>query len=447
MLFQRRRGEKELLEIFRTFSKEITSILVLKDLLHKLLKTLAEIAEVRAANILLHEAPIKAFVVQESLGGDPLIVQFSVQDPFINFLRRLNKPMTKHGLIADNRMMDVKEAGLTFMTSVNAEAVFPMTVENKFLGILTLGPRRDDKAYSSETLDLLNILVAMGSISIENAMLYESLAKQNLKLSEIASLKTQFVSTVTHELRTPLNGILGLTDVLLDQENTGGLNDDQRRYIQMVHSAGGELLEIVNHILDLTQFQSKMGALDVKKVDIQKTFGDVQQQIEHVLSEKNVQLHLEMGDQTSVYGDEAQITQVMRCLLENAVKFSRPEVPNFIEVKASRQGDMLKFGISDKGIGIDEKNQDVIFEDFRQGDGEATRAYGGAGLGLAIAKKIVERHGGRIWVESKKGEGSQFYFTLPLKPGLITATVVEDGRDRQSNQDSGKQSKPPARPS
>src|SRR5436190_13090583 len=180
MLFQKRRGEKELLEIFRTFAKELTSILVLKDLLRKLLKTLAEIAEVRNGNILLHEAPIKFFVIKESLGGDPLILQFSVQDPFINFLRRLNKPLTKHQLVDDARIMDVKEAGLSSITAIHAEAVFPMTVENKFVGVLALGPRRDKKAYSEETLDLLNILVSMGSISIDNAILYESLAKQNL---------------------------------------------------------------------------------------------------------------------------------------------------------------------------------------------------------------------------------------------------------------------------
>ncbi len=424
MLFSKKHGEKELLEIFRTFSKQLCSILDLKKLLKNLLHTLTEVAEVKAGNILLHETEIKSFVVKESVGGEPLIVQFGIQDAFVNYLRRITRPLTKHELLADKHLIDVKEAGIHFMTSVNAEAVFPMTVDNNFIGIFTLGSRSNAQAYSPETLDLLNILITMASISINNAILYESLAKQNLKLSEIAKLKTQFVSTVTHELRTPLNGILGLTEALLD-EGTGSLNDDQRRYIQMVKSAGDELLDIVNQILDLTHFQSKMGALEIKKVDLQRVFRSVTGELEDSLRQKNIEVRLELGGQSAVYGDEAQIQQVLQCLIGNAVKFSREGVSNTIAVRASRQGDMLKLGILDRGIGIEEKDQHVIFEEFRQGDGDITRAYGGTGLGLAIAKRIVEMHGGRIWVESKKGEGSQFFFTLPLKPGMVSAKELD----------------------
>jgi len=428
MLFSKNRPEKDLREILRSFASDLSSLLNIKDLLKNLLKTLAEIAGVTQGNILLYESQIKSFVVRESLGGDSLIVQFSLSDAFVNYLGKLPHPLTKHDLLDDRQLIDVKESGLSFMTAVGAEAVFPMLAENKFIGLFALGPRKDGKPYQEEMLDLLNILITIGSLSVDNALLYDSLVKQNHKLSEIAQLKTQFVSTVTHELRTPLNGILGLADVLRDPEQGENLTDDQRRYVEMIHSAGEELLDKVNQILELTQFQSRKSTIDVKRVDLQAALNSVAEEFGPAFTEKNIRLKVELGHQTKVYGDAGQIRQVFQCLVENAVKFSHEAKPNEIGISASRHGDMLKVCVYDRGIGIEDKNQEIIFEDFRQIDGDLTRSYGGTGLGLTIAKKIVEMHGGRIWVESKKGEGAQFFFTLPLKPATVHATELETYR-------------------
>jgi signal transduction histidine kinase len=314
------------------------------------------------------------------------------------------------------------------MTSVHAEAVFPMQVENKVIGVLTLGSPQDRRGFMEEQLDLLNILVAMGAISVGNAILYDSLVKQNLKLSEIADLKTEFVSTVSHELSTPLNGILGLTEVLLDGEASGPLTDDQRRYLQMIRSAGEELSNIVNEILDLARFQSRRGTLEVKRVDLAKAVDSVRADFEAVFQEKGIRFQMDLGPQSHVYGDEGQIKQVVQSLMENAVKFTRDQPDNVLGIQAAKRGDMLRVCMYDQGIGVDEKDQEVIFDEFRQADGTVNRCYGGTGLGLALARKIVELHGGRIWVESKKGKGSHFYFTLPLKPGLVQAPEIDTQR-------------------
>ncbi len=428
MLFGKRRRDSELLETFRTYSKELSSILSLKDLLKNLLRTLTEIAEVRNGAILLLEAPIKAFVVRESRGGEPLISQFLIKDSFIQYLSRSFQPMTKHRLLEDRRLIDVKESGIHFLTALNAEAVFPMHAENKFIGLLALGARREGQAYSEETLDLLGVLVTMAAISIDNAILYESLSRQNLEFSEIAKLKTQFVSTISHELSTPLNGILGLTEALLDAEQSANLTDDQRRYLEMIQSAGRELFEVVSHILDLTRVQSKKAPAEIRKVDLLKALGEVTAEIEEALREKRIHLEINLDSNSTVYGDEGQIRQVFACLLENALKFSREGESHSIAILSSRVGDMLRVCVRDEGIGIEERDQYFIFEEFRQANGDLTREYGGTGLGLAIAKHIVERHGGRIWVESKKGEGAQFYFTLPLKPALVDAREVDTQR-------------------
>lgn len=428
MFFGKRRRENQLLETFRTYSQELSSILNLKDLLKNLVRTLTDIAEVRTAAILLLETPIKAFVVRESRGGEPLISQFLTKDPFIQYLSRSLQPMTKHRLLEDRRLIDVKESGIHLLTALNAEAVFPMNAENKFIGMLSLGARRDGQAYTEETLDLLGVLVAMASISIDNSILYESLTRQNLELSEVAKLKTQFVSTISHELSTPLNGILGLTEALLDGEQSANLRDDQRRYLEMIQSAGKELSEVVSHILDLTRVQSKKAPTEIRKVDLLKVLRGVTSEIEDALREKRIRVEIALDSSSLVYGDEGQIRQVFACLLENALKFSREGASHSIAIQSAKVGDMLRICVLDQGIGIEESDQHFIFEEFRQADGDLTREYGGTGLGLAIAKHIVERHGGRIWVESKKGEGAQFYFTLPLKPALVDAREVDTQR-------------------
>ena len=424
MLFGKHR-ERRLLEIFRSYSQQLSSIADLKDLLKNLLRTLTEIAEVPGGNILLYETSLKAFVLRESLGGEPLIVQFPSHDPLIQYLARTLRPMTKHLLLADKRLIDIKEAGLHFMTAIHAEAVFPMTADHKFIGLMALGSRRDAQAYSAETLDLLGILIAMASLSVDNAILYESLAKQNLQLEEVAKLKTQFVGTVSHELSTPLNGILGLAEVLLDPEQSSNLTDNQRRYLEMIDSAGRGLQSAVEHILQLNQFQSRKPAAEIRRIDFAKTVESVAAEMEESLREKNMQLHLELHPASTVYGDEEQIRRLLHCLFENAVKFSQPDTGKRIGIRSSPHGDMLKVCVEDQGIGISEEDQDIIFDEFRQAEADLTRKYGGTGLGLAIAKKIVEFHGGRIWVESKKGEGAAFFFTLPRKPASVDVREVD----------------------
>lgn len=429
MLFKKRTSnDLNLLETLRAFSKEINSIVSLKELLKNLLRHFVEIAHAQTGSFWMLEKDIKALVVRESIGGDPLILQFSTKDPFLNYLGQTSRVVTQEFLVKNPALIDVKEAGLNFMTSVNAGVVFPMMVDNHFIGILALGNRRNKELYSTEELDLLSVLVAMGTISIHNAILYDSMAKQNLKLSEIAKLKTQFVSTITHELSTPLNGILGLAEILNNPDTSGPLNDDQRRYVQMIRSAAEELSDMVNQILDLTRFQSQKGALEVKRVDLAATVEDIRRELQEICREKGIDLRIDLGPRINVYGDEGQIRQVIQCLLENAVKFSQGNGSQMIGIHAGRHGDMLKICIFDHGIGIREQDQEIIFDEFRQLEADINRSYGGTGLGLALAKKIVELHGGRIWVESKKGEGSQFYFTLPLKPGLIQAPEIETQR-------------------
>jgi signal transduction histidine kinase len=411
------------LEMLRAFSKGLGSNTPRKELLKRLLKTFIEIAQAPAGSIWLMEENVLA--LREAMGGEPLLLGFKSSDPFINYLGQTRSKISRAQLLKDPQFIDIREAGVKFLTSVQGDWIFPLAVEQRFLGVWVLAPREDGQPYAPELQEFLDVLTHLGSIAVDNAFHFDSLAKQNLKLSEMAKLKTDFVSTISHELSTPLNGILGLTEVLLNPDTGGPLTDDQRRYLQMIQSAGEELSEIVSQVLNLTRFQSQHGALEVKKVELNKVAQDLARDFQGILEERGIALRLDLSPKQLVYGDEGQIRQLLQNLLENAVKFSDSTLGREIILRAQKQGEMLRVCISDQGIGIAEKDQEIIFEDFRQVEGGVERSYGGTGLGLAVAKKIVELHGGRIWVESKKGEGAHFFFTLPLKPGLVQAREIQ----------------------
>lgn len=430
MFFKKTKQDSQnLLQMLRTYVRELSSIVHIKELFKSLVRTLVQVSQAQNGSLWLLDENHQQLALRESVGGDPLFLQYRLSDPFVNFLGQTEKVITKHELVKNPALIDVKESGLRFFTALSAEVVFPLVAEQKFIGALALGPQKGGLAFSSESMELLEILTIMAAISIDNAILYESLAKQNLKLSEVAKLKTQFVSTITHELQTPLNGILGLTEVLLDSEAAGSLNEDQKRYLQMVRSAGEELSDLVSQVIDLTRFQSEQGSLEIKKIELKGLMEELEKEFAETFQQQGLVLECHFPPSLHAYGDYGQILQVLRILLENAAKFTEAKgLSKRILVEADKHGDMLKVSVSDQGIGLEESDQELIFEDFRQADGSHERSFGGTGLGLALAKKILSLHGGRIWVESRKGEGSKFYFTLPRKPALVQAKEINTVR-------------------
>ncbi len=403
-------------EVFVKYGSRLASLSNHEDVYKTLLVTLVEVSGAEGASILLFDSSLNQFTLKEHLGLAPLSFSLSSNHPLILWLRRDGYPLSRHQLVSDSKLVDLRSSALTFYSEWNSEIAFPLIVEKKFLGIFNLGPCEEKKAYDPEDVELFATLINMGSVFIENSNLYDTLLKQNLKLSEVARLKTQFVSNITHELRTPLHGILGLADVLLE-DGEHLLNDNYRRYLEMMKNSGNALLEMVDHILDLTKYQTGMVHLNVKKISLKKMILDVMEELAPNIELQACQIDLDWAENTpDVYGDERELKHLLRDLLGNAIKFAPHGV---ISISSQKTGDKLKLCVRDSGVGIDEKDQQMIFEEFRQASQDTTREYGGSGLGLALAKKIVELHGGRIWVESKKGQGSQFYFTLPLNPSLV----------------------------
>jgi PAS domain S-box-containing protein len=234
--------------------------------------------------------------------------------------------------------------------------------------------------------------------------------------------KDQFLSTMSHELRTPLNAVVGFSD-LLTEEQYGPLNDRQKRYVKHIHTGGHHLLRLINDILDLSKIEAGRLQLSIESVPVEPNFADVIDALRPLADKKHLNLIHHPATNLSVKADSTRFKQILMNLLGNAIKFT-PEGGK-IEVAAHRVDKLVRVEVRDSGPGIPEDEQKRIFEAFyRLGQNE--KSAEGTGLGLAITRKLVELQNGNLGLESKPGEGSCFFFTLPLVPTLIPAQVRTD---------------------
>ena len=243
----------------------------------------------------------------------------------------------------------------------------------------------------------------------------QELLEKTSEVERANRLKSEFMAAISHDLRTPLNVIIGFSQLMLDGV-PGELNEEQRQCLEDILNSGEQLLDLVNAVLDLSKIESGKMELRLRRTDLTSVIKSLRSTMMPILIQRKQSLDIKLEKGLSlVYIDETRVRQVLLNLLGNASKFT-PEGGK-LEVKTVKDGDWCQVSVTDNGIGIDKKDQEQVFEAFYRVDNLEAREKGGAGLGLTIAKQIVEMHGGRIWVESEYGKGSKFTFTLPLAKG------------------------------
>jgi signal transduction histidine kinase/ActR/RegA family two-component response regulator len=269
-------------------------------------------------------------------------------------------------------------------------------------------------------LSALALLLRQRSQEREHAALHalsESLRETSARADASNKSKSEFLANMSHEIRTPMNGIIGFTDLTLDTS----LEPTQRSYIETVKRSAQSLLVIINEILDFSKIESGKMELECIPIDWQALVHDTLQGLAVEAGQKGVAVSCKLADQMPLdcLGDPGRISQVLSNLCHNAVKFTDS---GFVAVKVqARHVDAqrceVRVAVRDTGIGIAPEKHAAVFNAFSQGDASTTRRFGGTGLGLTISKRLVEGMGGRMWLESTPGQGSTFYFSLPLQRG------------------------------
>jgi len=259
-------------------------------------------------------------------------------------------------------------------------------------------PNRDEFGALATNLNRMNA---------ELARLYHQLEAANRH-------KSEFLANMSHELRTPLNAIIGFSEVL-QERIFGELNDKQAEYIQDIFTSGHHLLSLINDILDLSKVEAGKMDLELASFDVAGALQGALTLVRERATRHGITVGLDVdADVGSIVADERKVRQILLNLLSNAVKFT-PDGGR-VSLAAKRGNNSVEISVADTGIGISLEDQAALFEEFRQVGTDAARKHEGTGLGLALAKRLVELHGSAIRVESAPGEGTTFTFSLPDRP-------------------------------
>ena len=287
----------------------------------------------------------------------------------------------------------------------------PMGDEDALRGLLLY--RRLPGRFDERVVNLLTALASQSTVAIHNARLFRETEDKSRQLEVANRHKSEFLANMSHELRAPLSAVIGYGEILLEQV-FGELNTKQAQYLESMLASSRHQLSLINDILDLSKVEAGRVELELSTFSLPDVLDYALTLVRGPATRYGVTLALEVrADVGTVTADERKVKQILLNLLSNALKFT-PEGGR-VDLRAAQEGDLVEVAVCDTGIGIAPADQEIIFEEFRQGGGEAARKLEGTGLGLTLARKFVQLHGGSIAVRSALGTGSTFTFTLPVR--------------------------------
>jgi GAF domain-containing protein len=395
----------------------ISSTLDLQTVLSTIVARATELSGTDAGVIYEYDAQREVFLPRATEHLEAEIVETMLATP------------VRKGEGATGRLAEVQEAiqvpdilaapaesrvrGVLVRAGYRALLAAPLVREEQLIGALTV-IRKATGEFPAEVIDLLRAFATQSALAIQNARLFREIADKSRQLEVVSQHKSEFLANMSHELRTPLNAIIGFSEVL-SERMFGELNEKQDEYLKDIHASGQHLLSLINDILDLSKIEAGRMELDLTDISLPAALDNAVTLVRERAGRRGIALHMTVDERLEhVRADERKVRQVVLNLLSNAIKFT-PEGGR-IEVRAAPVDGAVEVSVSDTGVGIAPEDQEAVFEEFRQ-VGTADKKVEGTGLGLALSRKFIELHGGKIWVKSQVGAGSTFTFTIPMRRG------------------------------
>src|SRR5580704_11082509 len=315
------------------------------------------------------------------------------------------------------QVADLKDQAPTAVNEIisrggyHALLLAPLLRGQDIVGLLVVR-RRAPGAFPKSTADLLQTFADQSAVAIQNARLFSEIEEKSKELAEASQHKSQFLANMSHELRTPLNAILGYTELMADGIY-GQLPEKTMGVLKRLESNGRHLLGLINDVLDLSKIEAGQLTLDLTDYSLEDIAQTVRSTLEPLAADKKLTFKVDVSPKLPAgHGDGRRLTQVLINLVGNAIKFT--DAGEVVITGGTADGS-FHLSVRDTGPGISAADQAKLFQEFQQADNAITRKKGGTGLGLAISKRIVEMHGGKIWLESQVGQGSTFSFTVPVR--------------------------------
>jgi signal transduction histidine kinase len=397
------------LELMVEITRRLTSTLDQEKLL-KLITTMAsELVDCEDASIIWKDRRTGELVFLAAAGpkSDELKnVRFPVEGSIGGTVFKTQEPLIVQDTESDPRHYDQVDSAIDFETQ--SVLAVPMMFQDRPIGVLEGINKRNGGRFNDHDVQILSTLAAQAAVAIANAQLVEDLKEANAQLSELDRLKSDFIAIASHELRTPLTLILGYASFLREDAS-----EETAPQIDVILQAATQLKSLIEDMFNLSNIEAGSAELNLSEFSLQSVIQECTQAQQAYAASKSIGIRPKMPEQeVRVRADREKIGIALNNLIDNAIKFT--PTGGHIQVAVRPQAGMVAVTVADTGIGIPEDEEDRVFERFHQVESHLTRNQGGMGLGLSIARGMIELHGGRIWVDSVEGQGSRFTFILPI---------------------------------
>lgn len=391
--------------------------------LQKILSHATEMTESETASILEYDPQTKelCFTVVPWFHRDLLKgVKIPVDKSAAGWVVREMKPLTIVDVKQDARYFPVADRLSHFQT--RSLLAVPLVLREKAIGVIEVLNKTGSTDYTEEDTRILETLATLAALAIHDHTLENRLQTSDQEFVELDRLKSDFIAITSHELRTPLGLILGHATFLREL-----VDEEFHEQLDAIVRNATKLKDIIESLSNVDNYQTGAARIRQRKVSVARILEDVVSSFSEMASQKQVEMKVEMDkDDLLVEGDGGKITIAMSNLVKNAITFT--DGGGHVLVRAEAVPNNVKVSVIDDGVGIPLKDQPRVFERFFQVESHLTRKHGGMGLGLSVAKVMIEMHGGRIWVESAEGKGSAFIFLLPVEaaqPKVVTQAFTD----------------------